>query len=294
MPRFDLLDPDKYNRITVQTSRGCPHRCEFCASSILLTSRYKLKPVAKVMAEIREIKKIWPRPFIEFADDNSFVHREHYKELLRALARERVRWFTEADVRVAEDGELLGLMRDSGCQQVLIGLESPRRANLDGIELKNNWKARQTDSYKEAIAKIQSYGITVNGCFILGLDADTPEVFGDVLGFVRGSGLYEVQVTFLTAFPGTPLYARLKQEGRIIRDKAWELCTLFDINITPKNMSVTELQNGFLGLVKQLYSAEETNQRRRQFRQRLKTSSNLGRRAVREQQLPAALKSAQR
>ena len=75
MPRFDLLDPDKYNRLTVQTSRGCPHRCEFCASSILLTSRYKLKPVEKVIAEIHEIKKMWPRPFIEFADDNSFVHR---------------------------------------------------------------------------------------------------------------------------------------------------------------------------------------------------------------------------
>ena len=79
MPRFDLLDPAKYNRITVQTSRGCPHKCEFCASSILLTSQYKVKPVEKVIAEIREIKKIWPRPFIEFADDNSFVHREHYK-----------------------------------------------------------------------------------------------------------------------------------------------------------------------------------------------------------------------
>ena len=57
MPRFDLLDPAKYNRITVQTSRGCPHHCEFCASSILLTPRYKVKPVEKVMAELREIKK---------------------------------------------------------------------------------------------------------------------------------------------------------------------------------------------------------------------------------------------
>jgi len=77
MPRFDLLDPEKYNRITVQTSRGCPHKCDFCASSILLTPRYKLKPVEKVIAEIRAIKAIWPRPFIEFADDNSFVHYEH-------------------------------------------------------------------------------------------------------------------------------------------------------------------------------------------------------------------------
>jgi len=287
MPRFDLLDPEKYNRITVQTSRGCPHRCEFCASSILLTSRYKMKPVEKVIAEIRAIKKIWPRPFIEFADDNSFVHREHYKKLLRELAKENVRWFTEADVRVAEDEELLGVMRDAGCQQVLIGLESPRRASLDGVELKTNWKLRQHDHYKAAIEKIQSFGVTVNGCFILGLDGDTRDVFDDVLDFVRDSALYEVQVTFLTAFPGTPLYARLKNEGRILRDRAWELCTLFDINFQPKNMSLAELQNGFLGLAKQLYSAGETHSRRANFKRMLKASPHFGRNAKRDEQLLA-------
>ena len=274
MPRFDLLDPDKYNRITVQTSRGCPHKCEFCASSILLTPFYKLKPVEKVIAEIREIKKIWPRPFIEFADDNSFVHREHYKRLLRALSREQVRWFTEADVRVAEDAELLALMRDAGCQQVLIGLESPGKKSLDGVELKSNWKARQREAYAAAIARIQSYGITVNGCFILGLDGDEPDVFENVLEFVRATGLYEVQITFLTAFPGTPLYQRLNREGRIIRDRAWELCTLFDINIRPKNMSVEELQSGFLRLAKELYSEEETRQRRAKFKEMLRRSAN--------------------
>ncbi len=288
MPRFDLLDPDKYNRLTVQTSRGCPHRCEFCASSILLTSRYKVKPVEKVIAEIHEIKKMWPRPFIEFADDNSFVHRGHYKKLLRELAKEKLRWFTEADVRVADDDELLGLLRDSGCQQVLIGLESPCRTSLYGVELKSNWKLRQQDFYQEAIAKIQSYGITVNGCFILGLDGDTCDVFDDVLNFVRNSGLYEVQVTFMTAFPGTPLYARLKREGRILRDRAWELCTLFDINFRPKNMSVEQLQGGFLKLAKQLYSAEETHERRSQFKRLLKTSPNFGRRAARAAQALAA------
>ncbi len=118
----------------------------------------------------------------------------------------------------------------------------------------------------------------MNGCFILGLDGDTPEVFDQVLAFVRDSGLYEVQVTFLTAFPGTPLYRRLKQEGRIIRDKAWELCTLFDINIQPRNMSVAVLQSGFLRLVKTLYSAEETDARRRKFKQTPKASPNFGQR----------------
>lgn len=272
MPRFDLLEPDNYNRITVQTSRGCPHRCEFCASSILLTPGYKLKPVEKVIAEIHEIKKIWDRPFIEFADDNTFVNREHSKRLMRALIPEQLRWFTETDIRVAEDEALLGLIRDAGCQQVLTGLESPRAASLNGIELRTNWKQRQRDYYLDAIQRIQSRGITVNGCFVLGLDADTPEVFDDVLQFVRDSGLYEVQITFMTPFPGTPLYERLKTSGRLLRDGAWELCTLFDINFQPAKMSIHELQQGFLDLVKRLYSVEETSRRRNQFRQNLRRS----------------------
>jgi radical SAM superfamily enzyme YgiQ (UPF0313 family) len=287
MPRFSLLDPQKYNRLTVQTSRGCPHKCEFCASSILLTPRYKLKPVEKVIAEIREIKRLWPKPFIEFADDNSFVHHGHYKKLLRELARENVRWFTEADVRMAEDDELPGLLRDAGCQQVLIGFESPCRTSLYGVELKNNWKLRQHDFYRAAIDRIQSCGITVNGCFILGLDGDTRDVFDDVLEFVRDSGLYEVQITFMTAFPGTPLYARLKREGRILRDQAWELCTLFDINFQPKNLSAAELQSGFLKLARQLYSAEETHARRAGFKRRLRASPHLGRRPAKQMALSA-------
>src|SRR3972149_1464429 len=85
MPRFDLLDIERYNRLTVQTQRGCPWRCEFCAASVRLTPKYKVKPVAKVLAEIHAIKRIWPRPFIEFADDNTFVNRRHVKEELPFL-----------------------------------------------------------------------------------------------------------------------------------------------------------------------------------------------------------------
>lgn len=276
VPRYELLDPSKYNRLTVQTSRGCPHKCEFCASSILLTKKYKVKPVQNVMDEIHAIKAVWPRPFIEFADDNSFVKKDHYKQLLRAMVPEKLHWFTEADVSVAEDAELLGLLRDSGCQQVLIGLESPRQASITGLELNADWKAKRQDTYRAAIEKIQSYGVTVNGCFILGLDGDTPEVFDEVIHFVKDSGLYEVQITFMTAFPNTPLYHRLKQEGRVIKENAWDMCTLFDINLVPQNMSVSELQQGFLRLAHELYSSEETTRRRSGFKAILRDSPNFG------------------
>jgi len=180
------------------------------------------------------------------------------------------------------------LMRDSGCQQILIGLESPRQTSLAGVELKTDWKARQRDRYLAAIEKIQLHGITVNGCFILGLDGDTPEVFDEVLEFVRQSGLYEVQITVLTAFPGTPLYQRLKDEGRLLEDRAWHKCTLFDINIAPKQMSAAQLDQGFRKLAQIIYSAEETSRRRRNFWRKLRQSSTGPRRRNRAA-APAAI-----
>lgn len=268
MPRFELLDVDRYNRLTVQTQRGCPFSCEFCAASIRISPTYKVKPVEKVMAEVRRIKQIWTKPFIEFADDNTFVNKKHSKMLMRALAKESVRWFTETDISVAEDHELLSLMCDSGCAQVLIGLESASLIGLDGLEQKTNWKAKQWDHYFEAIRRIQDHGITVNGCFILGLDGTGPDSFDAVWDFVRTSGLYEVQVTVQTAFPGTPLYERLRREGRMLREGAWELCTLFDVNFRPTHMSVTELESGLRNLVGRLYSDEFTRERRWNFHRR--------------------------
>jgi radical SAM superfamily enzyme YgiQ (UPF0313 family) len=270
MPAFELLDISKYNRLTVQTSRGCPHHCEFCASSVMLTDKYKQKPVAKVLDEIEQILTIWERPFIEFADDNSFVNHAYWKELLGALKGKGLKWFAETDISVADDEELLDLMRETGCAQVLIGLESPIKGGLQGIELRNDWKLRQFPRYKEAIRAIQSRGITVNGCFVIGLDGHTTDIFEQVLEFVRESELYEVQVTLMTAFPGTPLYARLEREGRLIEPQNWKTCTLFDVNFRPAQMSVQELRDGFRKLVVDLYCDEFTNWRRGSFKRALK------------------------
>jgi len=265
MPAFELLDMARYNRITVQATRGCPLKCAFCASSILLTPKTKTKPIAKVLAEIDAIAARWPRPFIEFADDNSFVHRRYWKQLLPELAKRKVRWFTETDVSVAEDEELLRLMRDAGCAQVLIGLESPDPEPLTGLELVSDWKRRKQPGYREAVQRIQSHGIRVNGCFVLGLDGHGTDAFDRVFEASREYGLYDVQITLQTPFPGTPLYRRLKAEGRLTLDGRWDRCTLFDATHTPRGMSPEELQQGFYGLTRRLYSEAETRRRRDHF-----------------------------
>ena len=112
----------------------------------------------------------------------------------------------------------------------------------------------------------------MNGCFILGLDGSGADSFDDVWRFVRTSGLYEVQITVLTPFPGTPLYERLRREGRILHEGAWELCTLFDVNFQPQNMSPAQLRAGFRELAEKLYSKEATLQRRRGFKRQLRAA----------------------
>jgi radical SAM superfamily enzyme YgiQ (UPF0313 family) len=271
MPRFDLLGPRKRNRFTVQTQRGCPWRCDFCASSIQLTSRYKLKPPAMVAAEIESIVDLYADPFIEFADDNTFVDKRRSRELMEAVGETGVKWFTETDVSIAEDPGLLEMMREAGCQEILIGFETPTTNGLDGLELRRNWKSLQRDKYLSAIDRIQSAGIAVNACFVLGLDGDGSDVFESVHRFVAQTQPFDVQITVLTPFPGSASYERLRREGRILEEEAWERCTLFDVNIRPQLLTARELEEGFVQLGLELYGDDAVRRRRAAFRARLKS-----------------------
>ena len=105
----------------------------------------------------------------------------------------------------------------------------------------------------------------MNGCFVLGLDAHDAGIFESVRDFIRDFNLLEAQLTVLTPFPGTPLYARLKREGRLLKERFWDRCTLFDVNYQPKNMSVEELEGGLRWLFGEIYNAREFARRKRHF-----------------------------
>jgi radical SAM superfamily enzyme YgiQ (UPF0313 family) len=274
VPRYELLDISKYNRLTLQTTRGCPLHCNFCAASRTI-STYKKKPIEQVERELDRIFEIWDRPFIELADDNTFVDKNWAKALLCLFARYPIKWFTETDISVAYDERLLEMLAASHCAQLLIGFETTSAKGLYGLD-KANWKYRQFDKYTKAIEKIQSYGISVNGCFIVGFDTDTKETFAETEQFIKDSNLAEVQITLLTPFPGTRLYQQLKKENRLLQDQYWDKCTLFDVTFAPKNFTPNELEDHFSALMSNVYNPAVVTERKRKFRQIIKKNVRHG------------------
>lgn len=265
MPRYELLLDRQYNRITVQTVRGCPLDCEFCGASKLYGPKYRRKPLEKVLAELTRIRELWGEDaFVELADDNSFAHPKWTRQFLESIQDLDLRWFTESDLSFAEDDEILKLLFKSGCRQVLIGFESVNPNSLDGID-RANWKYKRRHKYIDTIKRIQSHGVTVNGCFIVGNDGDDKGIFESIRDFIEESELIETQVTILTPFPGTRLYHRLRHEGRMLYDRPWDKCTLFDLVFEPKNMTPDELVEGHLWLMSEIYNEKQFTRRKRLY-----------------------------
>ncbi len=260
LPRFDLLEVARYNRIPMQTTRGCPLDCIFCAASRLI-SPYKLKSLDRIRDELNAIQSIWPDPFIELADDNTFRNKGWSRDLVNLLSEyPTMRWFTETDLSLADDEALLESLTRSGCAQVLIGFESVQEDSLQDTDTRS-WKRKRLAEYREKIQRIQSAGISVNGCFIFGFDADTEETFDRTWEFIQKSDLSEVQLTLLTPFPGTELYRKLRAENRLLEDRFWSKCTLFDVVFHPKYFSPERLSERFREMVSLVYSPEATQKR---------------------------------
>lgn len=254
LPRYDLLKQENYKTIWVQTTRGCPHNCEFCAASTVYGRQYRTKALGAILQEIDLIKDIWNSPQISFADDNMFVKRAFSRDLLRQVKRRRINWLAQTDISVAEDETFLAFLQECGCMALFIGFESLLGDSLASID-SDRWKLKFLERYPEAIERIQSRGIGVIGAFILGFDTDDHTVFERTKAFILENRLYGAQVSVLTPLPGTRLRERLAAEGRIVSND-WSRYTLWDVNYEPANLCQEELQEGLLEISKAIYSQE--------------------------------------
>lgn len=254
MPRWDLWTQSDTPRFTVQTMRGCPWACSFCAASRLLGPA-RNKPLHRISAELDQIATLQRRPWIELADDNTFAGNRDADAMLDALRDIGARWFTESDWLIGERPDLIRRMAASGCRQVLIGFESP--VHLFGGM---GGKTASWDRMMAAAERIQAAGVVVNACFIVGVDGETRASIDRLGDFLNSAPFGEIQVTLQTPFPGTKLRQTLMDHDRMLPGD-YSRHTLFDVTYRPDRMSADDLQSAFRGLVTRVYANDQQSRR---------------------------------
>ena len=254
-PRFELLKLDRYTTATLQFSRGCPYRCEFCDIIVMFGRKPRHKSVEQVGRELDALRALGARN-VFFVDDNLIGHRAVAKELLRfliAYQRRHGRCFqfgTEVSLNLAQDRELLQLFREAGFGWLFIGIESPDPATLKAALKTQNLH----EDVLTSVRRIYSYGIDVLAGFIVGFDNDSAETFDLQYRFIMASGIQAAMVGLLTALPHTPLYERLRKSGRLIGDADASDNTGARTNIVPLRMSYEQMIDAYERLYARLLS----------------------------------------
>lgn len=254
VPRTDLARQEKYAfPPVVQTTRGCPYRCDFCSVSFFNGTRLRHKPVEQVVEEISDQLRESEGPFkrtVLFADDNISGNPKYAASLFEALKPSRINWASHAAINIAKEERLLTLAADSGCKSLFIGFESLNQAALEEI---NKPPIYQMKEYGDLVKRIHDHGIVVEALFIFGLDADDKDVFKRTTDFCHKNNIQAAQFSILSPFPGTPLYERLKAAGRILTFD-WDVYDGIHVVFQPKQMSVEELRQGVAQAYQDFYS----------------------------------------
>ena len=265
VPMWELLDMNRYDSMAIQFSRGCPFGCEFCNITAMLGHRPRLKTSAQIIAELDAIYNQGWRRNVFFVDDNFIGNKRALKEdVLPALIAWRkgkvgMNFITEASINLADDPELMKLMTDAGFISVFVGIETPDEAGLTECHKSQN-KGR---SLLDNVKNLQRNGLQVMGGFIVGFDSDTPTIFQRQIDFIQNSGIVTAMVGLLQAPFGTPLYDRLKQEGRINTEMSGDNAD-GTTNIIPR-MDMDVLKDGYESILKKIYSAEGFYERVKTF-----------------------------
>ena len=276
-PRRDLLNPKHYIPLTlVETTRGCPHQCDFCGVSKFFGHKYRKRPLADVKAELEslfgggfrhrfsrmlakfglDIPYFIERRLIYFIDSNFAADRSYALSIMEALEELDVKWWCHATVDIANDAEFLEKMNESGCLAVNVGFESLSPDNLKSMH--KSYAA--CHDYSKAVKAFHDHNIGVMGTFVVGFDDEDPSIFRRVFDFSIENQL-DWSLTFIrTPYPGTSMYNKMEEEGRLtVRD--WEKYDTLYCVFKPRGMSVLELEDGLKSLWKYTFSLSSIYQR---------------------------------
>ena len=241
LPRRDLLNK-RYRPFfkVIETTRGCPNRCEFCSVPIINGKRYRIRSLEEIDQELSTIihKK---GEYLFLSDDNVTAKEDYAFGLFEIFKRHKVKWMGFTTIKIALNEKLLKAARESGCISLFIGFESLLQENLDNVS-KRFVNAKELSNL---IKTIQNHQIGIQGAFIFGFDGDDPTIFKKTVEFVQENNIDLPTFSVLTPFPGTPLFSRLEKEERIF-DRNWSHYDMSHVVFKPKKMTVRELQEGYL------------------------------------------------
>jgi radical SAM superfamily enzyme YgiQ (UPF0313 family) len=244
--RQELFQRRDYTAGALYATRGCVHRCDFCTIPVMYQCDPRKRPVEAVTQEYAS----FPGKVIILWDEDIAGDLAYAKSLFRALAPQRKWWSSQAGIRAADDEEFLELAARSGCRQLFIGFESISQASVNEVSKAFN----RVEQYARAIERIHSYDIAVQAGIVFGFDHDTEAVFEETLDFLEGSGVQNATFNILTPFPGTRLYERLEQDGRILTRDWSKYNSRTEVVFQPRNLSPQALLEGYRYANERFYS----------------------------------------
>lgn len=260
VPRYDLIRFRDYIMIGVQFIRGCPYNCEFCDIIELYGRVPRFKTTEQVIKELQNLYDLGHRGHIDFVDDNFIGNKKKAKELLREIRKWTIEhkypfyFSTEASINLADDDELLQLMKDVDFRYVFLGIETPENETL-ALNQKNQNVNKSVD---DAVRKIMSYGIVCNGGYIIGFDSESPRIAENMINSIQNSGICMAMLGLLYALPNTQLTRRLKSENRLFQN-ASKTISEFDIDQSTSGLNFitkkprTEVINNYLRVIRYIY-----------------------------------------
>jgi len=244
--RKDCFHRSDFTSGVLFATRGCPSQCDFCTIAVMYPHKLRKRPIAEVAAEYASFQG----KIIIFWDDNIAGDLAYAKTLFRAIAPYHKWWSSQASIHAGRDDEFLELAAQSGCKQLFLGLESVSQQSMTEVHKGFN----RVGEYYPLIERIHSHGIAVQAGIVFGFDHDTPDIFKDTIDFLENAGVQNATFNILTPFPGTRLFQRMESEGRILTHDWRKYNSRQDVVFRPKQMSVSELLDGFRFVNEHFYS----------------------------------------